>query len=200
MQKVWYIHGANATPTSFTFIKMQLKAAGVKHDIVNVQYITEEPLAHTLQDLEKWLTDEPEPVHIISHSLGGILAVALSQRCPDKVLSVTTMSTPFAGSDGATKALFIKPLDPFLLNASSLNRTINKTKLGETNVPLLKIITTSGCSSLMSEPNDGVVTVASQCAYPHGTTVSVELNHFEVLLSHDVVDHVVAFVGKHATG
>lgn len=200
MQKVWYIHGANATPTSFTFIKMQLKAAGVKHDIVNVQYITEEPLAHTLQDLEKWLTGEPEPVHIISHSLGGILAVALSQRCPDKVLSVTTMSTPFAGSDGATKALFIKPLDPFLLNASSLNRTINKTKLGETNVPLLKIITTSGCSSLMSEPNDGVVTVASQCAYPHGTTVSVELNHFEVLLSHDVVDHVVAFVGKHATG
>lgn len=192
MTKIWYIHGANASPRSFSYIKQWL----TKHDAVDIRYITDDPLICTLQDLEKRIKCESEMVHIVSHSLGGIIGVALAQRVPEKVFSVTTLATPFAGSSDATKALFIKPFDPFLMNASSLNPSIYQIKQTEIDVPLFKVITTGGGNTLMSEDNDGVVTVSSQRAYKNGEEKMVPLNHFEVLLSDDVARTISAFIAQ----
>lgn len=184
--KIWYIHGAHSTHNSFNFIKTYL----TDYDEELIDYETEVPLSTTIKNLATRLEQESDRVLIVAHSLGGIIAVALAQQLPYKVAAVVTLSTPFGGSGSATKALFMKPFDPFLMNASSMNPLLYTIRSTEVDPPIWSFITTKGGNSLINEDSDGVVTVASQMALRQGTTIEVPLNHFEVLISQRTADKI----------
>ena len=119
MTRILYIHGANASPLSFNYIKSKLP----KHYAFDVTYDAHDPLDDLIELAENHLV---EPSHIIAHSLGGIIAVALSQRVSDKVLSVSTLATPFGGSEAATTASILLPFNTFLKNINVRNPTLRE--------------------------------------------------------------------------
>ena len=58
--------------------------------------------------------------------------------------------------------------------------------------PHLAIVATQGLP-FFPEDNDGAITVASQTALDGARYARLPLNHFEVLLSHDVADLIRTF-------
>lgn len=188
MEHIWYIHGANATPTSFTYIRTMLP----KHEHTNIIYNANDPIDETIERIAGELQ---YPVHIIAHSLGGIIAVALSQRKPDLVKSVTTISTPFGGSEAATRLALVLPYNPFIKNIHVYNPTLNSVSRIGAVVPMLRIITTAGQNYFEPKPNDGVVTVDSQEDIQGNITTHYQnLNHFEILMCSDTVIHIRDFI------
>lgn len=184
---IWYIHGANASPTSFNYIKSQLP----DHDAVDITYSAYDSIGSTIAQLVKKLK---QPVHIIAHSLGGVIGVALSQMKPQLVQSVTTMGTPFGGSEIATRAAVLMPFDPFINNITTFNPVLLAVRQRGAVVPTMTIVTTKGGNTFESAPNDGVVTVASQLALEKPTVViQVPLNHFESLLAPSTIQAITTF-------
>jgi pimeloyl-ACP methyl ester carboxylesterase len=187
MPRVLYIHGANSTPLSFNFIKAKLP----HHHGYDVAYDANDHLEDLIELAEANLV---EPSHIISHSLGGIIGVALSQRCPGKVLSVSTLATPFGGSEAATRASVLLPFSTFLKNIHVMNPTLREIIQKGSKVPTMNIITTHGSNAFESRPNDGVVTIDSQREFKGTLRHEIGLNHFEVLQSPIVVKLIEGFV------
>lgn len=184
-----YIHGAHASPVSFNYIKKQLPL----HTHTDVAYDANEPLADSIT---RALMYVDQPSHIIAHSLGGVIAVALSHAYPELVKSVTTLSTPFGGSEVASQAAMFMPFNTFLKNIHVFNPTLQTILRTRQVVPLMNFITTAGGTSLQHKANDGVVTVDSQTAYG-SNHIFVDLNHFEVLLSPEVATQIGHFVLHH---
>ncbi len=193
MTHIVYIHGANATPTSFNFIKSLLPA----HNMTDVVYNAHEPLDRIVSQVEATMLSEVgEPYHIVAHSLGGIIAVALSQRGNNRhmIKSISTMSTPFGGSEVAAAASVLMPFNTFLRNISTHSPTLREIVSIGPVVPTMNIVTTAGGTVFESRPNDGVVTIASQLEFDGTLVLQVELNHFEVLLSPTVAAQIERFV------
>lgn len=62
--------------------------------------------------LERARDETGRPVHVVGHSLGGVIARSATMRWPDLVASVITMASPFRGIHG----------HPLILRAQSLVR------------------------------------------------------------------------------
>jgi triacylglycerol esterase/lipase EstA (alpha/beta hydrolase family) len=190
MPRILYIHGANATAKSFNHIKSRLP----HHIASDFEYSAHVPLEDVINQAADHLD---EPTHIVAHSLGGIIAVALSQRYKDKVHTVTTMSTPFGGSEAATRASVFLPFDTFLQNVNIRNPTLNEIIHTGRTVSTMNIVTTAGHNSFELQPNDGVVTIDSQKAFACSMRCFLDVNHFEVLLSQRTVDLIEDHVWLH---
>jgi YD repeat-containing protein len=184
-----YIHGANATPKSFSFIKSRLD----DHTVTELTYDASDHLQDIINAAVKHVD---QPSHIVSHSLGGIIGVALSHLHPKKIQTVTTISTPFGGSEAADHMSMLMPFNVFFRNirtTSPILRSLNK--VGPI-VPTLNIITTEGQHVLVSKPNDGVVTIESQKEFA-GYHIEFPFNHFEVLMDQGVAETIKGFISLH---
>lgn len=183
---IWFIHGANASPVSFEYLKGALDWS----NYTDITYSAKAPIHETVDRLVDMLDNEEDEVHIIGHSMGGILASAIAQRRPLQVETVTTISTPFGGSETANLMSFFMPFDPFLKNIRSSNDVLTKVRREGAAVPTLSIITTACSNPFEPRKNDGVVTVQSQLDFPGAIQIEHELNHFEALLSPAVADQI----------
>lgn len=194
--EVWFIHGANATPLSFTHIQTGLKNSDNIDSMkfVNVRYDCQDPISSTTEIIAENLPDNT-PVYLVGHSLGGVLAVAVSQRVKffalnKDIKAVITLASPLGGCEGADYLQWMFPHYHLFKNISTKNRVINDLKHADAVVPTLSFITTSGNNPIYPEANDGVVTVNSQRALRSAKKIEVPYNHFEVLLSDDIVGHI----------
>lgn len=187
--KIVYVHGANATPTSFTFIKSKID----KHQAIDFKYNANDPLEDSICRLIDII---PQQCAIVSHSLGGILAVAASQHLPAQIISVITISAPFGGSEAATRMSWLFPFNTFVHNISTQNPTLREIVTAGIAVPTLNIITTEGQSMFEPKANDGVVTFDSQTTLKGGIQIQVPLNHFEVLLDERVAQIINNFINR----
>lgn len=185
-----YIHGANSTPRSFNYIKSQLP----EHTSTNVVYNANEPIDDLILAAVKSVD---QPGHIIAHSLGGVIGAAISQAYPNSIQSLTTISTPFGGSEAANRFAMLLPFSTFLKNIRPGNPILRGVTRTGQKVPTLTIITTSGHAFFEHRPNDGVVTVESQEAFQSSHRVHVDMNHFEVLQDPTIVDTIRNFMEAH---
>lgn len=186
-----YIHGANATPKSFSFIKQNLP----KHTHQDFVYDANKKLADTISRAVDTIDTD---CHIIAHSLGGVVACAAAHELKGKhIKSITTISTPFGGSEAADRFRLVMPFSTFFKNIRTSNPILKSIRSKPVPVPTLNIITTGGQSPFEPKKNDGVVTVDSQNALTGPQKVVVPYTHFEVLLDHGVVDIINTFVAKH---
>ncbi|MDJ0889041.1 MAG: hypothetical protein QNI89_17180 [Desulfobacterales bacterium] len=192
-KNILYIHGANMSPVSFTFIQTAMGS----HNAVAPEYSVEKPVETNLKRIARLARKEfeDEPFDIISHSLGGIIAILLL-RTRLHIGRIVTLSTPLGGSEAAASLRYMYPRYQLYKDIAPSSDIIKKANNQKLKVPVLSVITTGGNCSIpfMKEDNDSVVTVASQTVSDNPEFYYVDLNHFEVLLSEEVTDKIKLFL------
>ncbi len=192
-KNILYIHGANMSPVSFTLIQTTIGS----HNAVAPVYSIEKPLDKNIQRITRLARKEfrEEPFDIVSHSLGGIIAILLL-RTRLNIGRIVTISTPLGGSEAAASLRYMYPRYQLYKDIDPNSDIIKKANNQKLKVPVLSVITTGGNSTtpFMKEDNDTVVTVSSQTASDNPEFYYIDLNHFEVLLSVEVADKIKLFL------
>ena len=176
-----YIHGASATSESFNYIREHVGG----EDLV-INYDSRNGFQKNLADMVDHLSNVQD-IFFIGHSLGGIYALHLAHKMSEQVLGAVTLSTPYGGSEVADYAKFFLPFSRLMKDIgphSWVMQQANKIKIQH---PWTNIVTVKGQSPFMLEPNDGVVTIASQKHHIDMELIEIDYNHYEVVLSEKVV-------------
>ena len=181
---IWYIHGAGASHRSFAWLHEQLGDFPAQF----FNYDLSEATSAVIDRLSTAITQDARPAMLVGHSLGGIVATASAAA---NITRVVTICAPFGGIRYA-ELLSLFNSHPLLNDMRSHGRLLSSVRAARLTRPHLAIVGTQGLP-FFAEDNDGAVTVASQTALSSVHYASLPLNHFEVLLSRDVVDLIRAF-------
>jgi pimeloyl-ACP methyl ester carboxylesterase len=184
-----YIHGANATSESFNYIRSKLGTG------IDINYDSRNGFENNLKDMQSTLKDCNNIV-FIAHSLGGIYSLHLANAMSDQVKGAVTLSTPYGGAEVADYAKYFLPFSRLMRDIGPSSWVMKQSDKIKIQHPWTNIVTVKGQSPFMHEPNDGVVTIASQKHHGNMELIEVEYNHYEVVLSDQVVKLVEERVNK----
>lgn len=183
--KIVYIHGASATSESFNFIRQYI---GKDTDIV-INYDSRNGFEKNLEDIKQVLDNE-DSIFFVAHSLGGIYALHLADHYGDKVRGAVTLSTPYGGAEIADVAKYFLPYSRLLKDIGPTSWAMKHSRHIKKQLPnWTNVVTIKGNAPWVPGKNDGVVTIASQkCRSDIMELIEIEYNHYEVVLSSQVVD------------
>ena len=184
-----YIHGANATSESFNYIKSKLGTG------LDLSYDSRNGFENNLKDMQSTLQNYKNLV-FVAHSLGGIYALHLANNMPEVIKGAVTLSTPYGGAEVADYAQYFLPFSRLMRDIGPSSWVMRQASRIKIQHPWTNIVTVKGQSPFMHEPNDGVVTIASQRHHTDMELVEVDCNHYEVVLSDAVVRLVKERVNK----
>jgi pimeloyl-ACP methyl ester carboxylesterase len=183
-----YIHGASATGESFNHIREHITG----HQDLVINYDSRNGFQKNLVDMRYQLANFHD-IFFICHSLGGVYALHLANDIPDQVLGAVTLSTPYGGAEIADVAKYFMPYSRLLRDVGPSSWAMKQIESINVQHPWTNIVTTEGNVPWVPEPNDGVVTLASQ--RKHGRDmelVEVSCNHYEVVLNNQVLNLIQA--------
>ena len=186
MPLIWFVHGAGATEHSFTWLREKM----LPHTAKFLCYENSTSAESCVQRLCQRASEEVEPVFLIGHSLGGIITRAVASRI--QIAGLITLCAPFGGIKHA-EVMSLMCRAPMFKELSQFSSLLLDIRTNKINTPHLAVVGTRGLPHF-SEPNDGVVTLASQTAIADRAYLTIPLNHFEVLLSPVVADAVNQFL------
>jgi pimeloyl-ACP methyl ester carboxylesterase len=178
--KLVYIHGANATSESFNHIRSKVGKG------IDINYDSRNGFENNLKDMQSTLKDCNDIV-FIAHSLGGIYSLHLANAMPSQVLGAVTLSTPYGGAEVADYAKYFLPFSRLMRDIGPSSWVMKQSDKIKIQHPWTNIVTVTGQSPFIVEPNDGVVTIASQKHHIDMELVEVDYNHYEVVLSESVI-------------
>ena len=178
-----YIHGANATSESFNYIRSKFGHG------IDINYDSRNGFENNLKDMQIQLKDYDD-LFFIAHSLGGIYSLHLANLIPNSIKGAVTLSTPYGGAEVADYAQYFLPFSRLMRDIGPSSWVMKQASRIKIQHPWTNIVTVRGQSPFMHEPNDGVVTIASQKHHADMELVEVDCNHYEVVLS-DVVIEIV---------
>lgn len=196
------IHGAWSTPIGFNYIKLFLDKNPNVDKIVEANYDAKySTMNEILSFTEGTLDNFKNPVIIIGHSLGGVVALANIDN--PKVVGVLTLAAPIGGIE--INRFFKKLFDFFSATrapvlsdiVSGSNFMVDlKHKLEDCyitrspSVNLVMMIASEGYNPSILEPSDGVLTIRCQEeGIPMWSEkVLVPVNHSEILQSPRVLE------------
>ena len=184
-----YIHGASATSESFNYIRSKLGTG------IDINYDSRNGFENNLNDMIKTLAGVKD-IAFIAHSLGGIYSLHLANAIPNQVKGAVTLSTPYGGAEVAEFAKFFLPFSRLMRDigpSSWVMRQADKIKIQH---PWTNVVTVKGQSPFITEPNDGVVTIASQKHHEDMELIEVDYNHYEVVLAEPVIKIIKERVKK----
>ena len=189
-----YIHGASATAESFTHIRQFVRDEFEEPDIV-LEYKSDNGFANNLESMKGQL-DDAERLFFVSHSLGGIYSLYLADYYRETTAGGVSMSTPYGGSEEADFARYFLPFNRLMKDVGSMSRPMVESR----NIPAppnwTQIVTTVGASPWINKANDGVVTLKSMRYRTDFELVEMPFNHYEVVLSNDVVKLILDRIRK----
>lgn len=192
-QTIFYIHGANCTPDSFNYL-----ISGMPSEL-SFDYTMYDARTSDLLDIifriKHDVLENEEPVHLVGHSLGGVIAAVLAHELPEHIRSVTTIAAPFHGVEVPLFLRMLNWYDTFTQNIVPTNGCYAESRKPST-VPLHIIKTYGGNNPLLGYRNDGVVSLDSQAHDFADRTSEVPWNHFEVLMHPSIRNAIVEFIGN----
>jgi pimeloyl-ACP methyl ester carboxylesterase len=184
-----YIHGANATSESFKYNRSKIG------DGIDINYDSRNGFENKLAAMKISLMSTKN-ICFVAHSLGGIYALHLANSMPEAVKGAITLSTPYGGAEVADYAQYFLPFSRLMRDIGPSSWVMKQASKIKIQHPWTNIVTVKGQSPFMHEPNDGVVTIASQKHHEDMELVDVEYNHYEVVLSDEVVELIKERVKK----
>jgi pimeloyl-ACP methyl ester carboxylesterase len=185
-----YIHGASATSESFNYIRSKI---GGKDMTVN--YDSRNGFENNLAAIKEQIGTTKD-VFFVAHSLGGIYALHLANAIPKQVLGAVTLSTPYGGAEVADFAKFFLPFSRLMRDIGPSSWAMKQADKIKIQHPWCNVVTVRGQSPFIAEANDGVVTIASMKHHADMELVEVDYNHYEVVLSDQIVDIIKERIKK----
>ena len=189
-----YIHGASATAESFSYIRQFVRDHYEEPDIM-LEYRSEDGFDHNLKNMFGKL-DDAERLFFISHSLGGIYSLYLANHYQETTHGGVSLSTPYGGSAQADFAKYFLPFSRLMKDIGTMSAPMLEARHIPAPKNWTQVITTKGQSPWIKEPNDGVVTLASMRYREDFELIEVPLNHYEVVLSNQVVNIILDRIQK----
>lgn len=190
MQKtVAYIHGLNQTSRCFGYVLQNLP----EHKHVCIDYDSHQPLEASIAQVLRQLPKTGE-LSLVGHSLGGLISALIA--CGRELTELVIISAPIAGSRAARIAKWIPGAPPIMRDITPSSPRIVEASNSKSTTRTLCLISTTGHLSSEKEPNDGIVTIASQKSLPYGKKIEVKANHFEILMHNRTVE----LIRKHLFG
>jgi pimeloyl-ACP methyl ester carboxylesterase len=184
-----YIHGASATSESFNHIRSKLGKG------IDINYDSRNGFENNLREMQEQLADITE-IAFIAHSLGGVYSLHLANAIPTQVLGAVTLSTPYGGAEVAEFAKYFLPFSRLMRDIGPSSWVMRQSDKIKIQHPWTNIVTVNGHSPFIVEPNDGVVTIASQKHHKDMELVEVDYNHYEVVLAEPVIKIIKERVKK----
>ena len=178
--KLVYIHGASATSESFNYIRDRLGNG------IDINYDSRNGFENNLKDMLVKLSDV-DNIFFVAHSLGGIYSLHIANAIPHQVLGAVTLSTPYGGAEVADVAKYFLPFSRLMRDIGPSSWAMKRADKIKIQHPWTNIVTVRGHSPFILEPNDGVVTIASQKHHIDMELIEVDYNHYEVVLSEEVI-------------
>lgn len=189
-----YIHGASATAESFTHIRQYVRDHFEEPDTM-LEYNSENGFENNLAEMKGKL-DDAERLFFISHSLGGIYSLYLANYYKETTRGGVSLSTPYGGSEQADFAKYFLPFSRLMKDISAIKGPLYDSRYLDTPLNWTQIVTTSGQSPWIREPNDGVVTLRSMKLRKDCELIELPLNHYEVVISNKTVDLILERIKK----
>ena len=186
--KFLYIHGANATSRSFTYIKDHIRGSHI-----DIDYDCSLGFDHNLKMMHNHIKDTKN-LFVVAHSMGGIYALHLANMLPDNFIGAVTISTPYSGAGVAEIAKWIFPFYKLIHDIVPDGKVIKSTSNLPIKHPWLQIVTTSGSVPWIMHPNDGIVTITSMKSRCDMKQVELGLNHYEVMVSPETVKTIKSHI------
>lgn len=180
--KYLYIHGANATGTSFNYIRKNIGG-----DDIVLEYNSSNGFKSNLESMISELNEKQE-LFVIAHSLGGLYAVNLANKFPGLIKGALTLATPYGGSNIAGFASIMMPHSKLLRDITPTSDVIRSTAEIKITVPWCQVITTRGNVPWLLSPNDGVITRESMTNRSDIEYVEMDSNHYEIVLDPRTLD------------
>ena len=184
-----YIHGANATSESFNYIRNALGTG------IDIDYDSRNGFENNLKDMLSKLSAVKD-IAFVAHSLGGVYALHIANTVPNQILGAVTLSTPYGGAAVADYAQYFLPFSRLMRDIGPNSWVMKQASRIKIQHPWTNIVTVKGQSPFLLEHNDGVVTIASQRHHSDMELVDVEYNHYEVVLSNQVLEIIKERVKK----
>jgi len=184
-----YIHGASATSESFNYIRGKLGKG------IDINYDSRNGFENNLNEMQAQL-EGVNDIAFIAHSLGGVYAIHLANAIPTQVLGAVTLSTPYGGAEVAEMVKYFLPFSRLMRDIGPSSWAMKQADRIKIQHPWTNIVTVKGQSPFMHEPNDGVVTIASQRHHEDMELIEVDYNHYEVVLAESVVKIIKERVKK----
>ena len=193
MPNVIYIHGANADSDNFNYYKLKLP----EHKSYAPNYdMSEDPFDLVMSFKNKAQREfEDEPVILVGHSFGGILASWYASVLPEQVSHLVTIATPWEATPVARIfGYFWRNADVFknTMPGATVLAMLQEKKF---NGPHTNIICTRGANPVAGiggKANDGMISCDSQSKTPPGfkntKTHHIEAGHSGVLLNNNVTE------------
>lgn len=188
MSTIAYLHGLNSSHFSFAYLSKELGAK----QLAKINYTSHQPLLESVQEVAAQLPKN-EPLILVGHSLGGVIAMLIAHAGTHDIEKVVTISSPLGGSKAAVYARWLVTGVRVLGDITPNSIYMKLIESSSAPCPVLSIISTGGGIS-SHEPNDSIVTVASQRALSYARKVEVRANHFEILLVDKTVEAVRKFI------
>ena len=187
--KLVYILGASATSESFNYIRSKLG------DGIAVNYDSRNGFENNLDAIKEQI-GKTKDVFFIAHSLGGIYALHLANAIPKQVIGAVTLSTPYGGAEVADVAKYFLPFSRLMRDIGPSSWVMKQANNIKIQHPWTNVVTVRGQSPFMTEANDGVVTISSMKHHADMELVEVDYNHYEVVLSDQIVDIIKERIKK----
>ena len=89
-----YIHGAGATTSSFNYIREHI----TEYKEIHFSYDIQNGFKNNIEQMSSKML-KLKDVFFVAHSMGGIYALHLANKYPNKVLGAVTMGTPYRSEE-----------------------------------------------------------------------------------------------------
>ena len=183
--KILAIHGAFSTPTIFNYAKTKIRS----HQWQMFDYSND--INDFIKVCERAVDSIADPVHVIGHSMGGMIALYLAGHW--NVKSITTIASPLDGLDVSMAQQYMSR-SSFIRELSRNGRFVNDLHRAAYPMPVQHIITTRGFNPYMFDENDGVVSLSSQRGWSAGDVHEIAANHAEIMQHDDCIRLIKQFV------
>ena len=195
------VHGLWMTGIEATLLRMRLAESGFEVRQFHYRSMTA-VLDEVVAELAAEIAALPPPVHLVGHSLGGLLILRLAEQRPQTPLGrVVLLGSPVNGSRAARAFaslpgahLVFGQLAGGELLAPQARRWTHRAPLGviagDHALGLGRLLTT------LTEPNDGTVAVDETRLEGAAAMLVLPVSHTGLLVSAEVAQQVVAFLGS----